>query len=44
MSVSATPVVPGLMYQVRHNGRIKYVFARNPVDAICVVLDQMGAA
>lgn len=42
--MSASPVVPGLLYQVRHRGQRQYVFARNPVDAICIVLDQRVAA
>jgi hypothetical protein len=41
--MSAIPIVPGLMYQVRHNGQVKVVFARNPVDAICIALEQLGA-
>lgn len=41
--MSAIPIVPGLMYQVRHNGQIKVIFARNPVDALCIYLDQTGA-
>lgn len=41
--MSAIPIVPGLMYQVRHNGQTRIIFARNPVDAIVIVLEQLGA-
>lgn len=41
--MSATPIVPGLLYQVKSQGQTLYIFARNPVDAICIVLDQLGA-
>lgn len=41
--MSATPIVPGLLYQVRHNGQTLHIFARNPVDAILVTLALVGA-
>lgn len=41
--MSATPIVPGLFYRVRFSKCTAYVFARNPVDAICIVLKQLGA-
>ncbi len=41
--MSAIPIVPGLMYQVKSQGHTRVVFARNPVDAICIALDQQGA-
>lgn len=37
--MSATPIVPGRAYRVRHNGATYTVFARNPVDALCIVLE-----
>lgn len=39
--MSATPIIPGRAYRVKAHGAIYTVFARNPVDALCVVL---GAA
>lgn len=39
--MSATPIVPGLLYRVRFQGTSRAVFARNPIDALCIVL---GAA
>jgi hypothetical protein len=41
--MSAIPVVPGFMYQVRFQGQLHIVFATNPVDALCIVLEQLGA-
>lgn len=37
--MSATPVVPGLMYLVNHNGQKRIVFARNPIDALLSVVE-----
>lgn len=42
--MSSIPVVPGLMYQVKYQGQTRIVFARNPVDALCVVLEQQVGA
>jgi len=39
--MSATPIVPGLLYQVRHRNTLIFIFARNPVDALTKAL--MGA-
>lgn len=42
--MSSTPVVPGLLYQVKSQGQTYFIFSRNPVDALCVVLEQQVAA
>jgi len=36
--MSAIPIVPGLMYQVKSQGQTRIIFARNPVDALCIAL------
>lgn len=41
--MSAIPVVPGLMYQVRFEGQLHFVFANNPVDALCSIIDMQVA-
>lgn len=41
--MSAIPVVPGFMYQVRFQGQLHFVFATNPVDALCSIIDLQEA-
>jgi len=41
--MSARPIVPGRLYRVRGRGFDLVVFAAHPCDAICAVLDLLGA-
>ncbi len=38
--MSATPIIPGFLYRVRHQGISRIVIADNPVEAILKILDE----
>lgn len=39
--MSATPLIPGLLYAVRHAGQVHYVSAPNGAAAIAKCLEQL---
>lgn len=40
--MNATPLIPGLLYAVKHAGQMHYISAKNAADAIAKFMGQLA--